>query len=258
MPRAGSSTEYAGEYAALSVLVADDHGAYRTLLGWLLHKLGVDCELVADGQAALDALDQRPFDLVITDCQMPVMDGWHLAREIRRRERATGQGPMPIIAMSAARGAAEVQRCLGAGMDAWLPKPPTLEVLRHTLARWLREPGPVQGVRAPGKGLATRASLIETFGCAAAVEQILCVLLQEVKEDRVALALACERQDALLTVQRLHRLVGGIAFLGAAELESQGLQLIDAVRQSGVLPNCGWLEKFQNEIGRYQAYLSSL
>jgi CheY-like chemotaxis protein len=245
----------------LVVLVADDHGAYRTLLGWLLHKLGVGFELVADGQAALDALARRHFDLLITDCQMPVMDGLRLAREWRRREQSAGQGRLPIIAFSAALAPADVQRCLEAGMDAWLPKPLTLEVLRSALECWLPKacvPAPVFKPQPPDMELATRTRLVETFGCASVVEQMLHVLLHEVNEDRVALALARERQDAVMTTQRLHRLVGGIAFLGAVELELQGLQLIDAVRESGVLRNRYRLEKFQMEIDRYHAYLASI
>ncbi|HCT08193.1 MAG TPA: response regulator, partial [Pseudomonas sp.] len=70
------------------VLVVDDHCTYRLLLGSLLEKLAVAYQCCCDGQQALHALATEHFDLVISDCRMPVMDGYTLTRELRRREQA--------------------------------------------------------------------------------------------------------------------------------------------------------------------------
>ena len=71
----------------LNVLVVEDHSAYRLLLGWLLQKLGLGHALVTDGFMGLDTFTNRPFDLVISDCRMPFMDGYSMTRAIRQHER---------------------------------------------------------------------------------------------------------------------------------------------------------------------------
>lgn len=117
----------------LSVLVVDDHSAYRLLLGGLLQKLGLGHETAADGYLGLVAFTTRPFDLVISDCQMPFMDGYSMARAIRQHECDTGMRRVPIIALTANLQNDSPKRCRDAGMDAWLLKPLTLEQLHAVL-----------------------------------------------------------------------------------------------------------------------------
>ena len=115
----------------LSVLIVEDHQAYRALMGWFLQKFEVDHELVCNGQAALTAIALRHFDLVISDCRMPVLDGYSMAREIRRREAVHSRPRVPIIALTAKLSADDARRCLEAGMDFFLTKP----LRREALAR---------------------------------------------------------------------------------------------------------------------------
>ena len=248
-------------WQASTVLVVEDHPAYRILMGWCLQRLQVGHEVVADGLAALEALRRRPFDLLISDCRMPVMDGYAMAREVRRREQAEGSPRVPIIALTASRDPHEAQRCAEAGMDAWQLKPLTLEKLREVLERWL----PASALMAPGPaGLAprgaacllpTRAQLVNIFGCPEMVDLMLAKLIEEVRADSLILAQARIARDAGTTAERLHRLVGGIAFLGMADLERRGTQLISAVLASGVAVNDQALAHFRDEV---QACLNHL
>ena len=106
----------------LRILVADDHDANRSLVTTVLRKRGHECQEVVNGQQVLEALARESFDAVLMDVQMPVMDGFQTTDAIRKRESQRG-GHIPIIALTAHAMAGDRERCLLAGMDAYLPKP---------------------------------------------------------------------------------------------------------------------------------------
>lgn len=111
----------------------------REVLAHLLKRIGVRATLVADGREAVEAVHRKPFSLVLMDCQMPVLDGYAAAREIRRSERATG-GHVPILAMTGGTTEEDRAACLAAGMDDYLAKPIRHLELRAALERWLDRP----------------------------------------------------------------------------------------------------------------------
>ena len=86
----------------LRVLLAEDHPINQRTVELLLSDLPVELTCVADGQQALDASARQPFDVVLMDMQMPVMDGPTAVREIRRREAQAGVGRIPICVVTAA------------------------------------------------------------------------------------------------------------------------------------------------------------
>jgi CheY-like chemotaxis protein len=99
----------------------------------LLEHLGVIVHLAGDGRAALESLARTPVDLVLMDCQMPVLDGYQAARAIRAGEPVGRR--LPVVALTASAQASDRARCLEAGMDDCLTKPVRLEDLRRVLAR---------------------------------------------------------------------------------------------------------------------------
>ncbi len=243
------------------VSVIDDHGLYRTLVGALLEKLGVSHVLFSDAHSALRALTDEPFDLVISDCRMPVMDGYTMTRELRRLESEAGRPRVPVIALTGRIGPDEVRRCVACGMDGWLLKPVSLEQLRDLLRYWLPAPGLASVACAPvvrQKSYPSRDSLINAFGSWEVVQPMLLKLIHEAREDLAVLLQAQARADAKTTTQRLHRLVGSVAFLGATTLEQRAVQLIDQVKGAGVVRNKLALERFHQDVERYLNYLGSL
>lgn len=121
------------------ILVAEDHATNRILLERQLSLLGYACDAVEDGEQALASLSGNAYALLITDCHMPVVNGYELARRIRLAE-ADMPVPLrhlPIIAITASTEAEEAQRCKEAGMDECLTKPTQLNTLRGCLERWL-------------------------------------------------------------------------------------------------------------------------
>jgi len=125
--------------AALSgkVLLVEDHAVNRLLASTMLKNLGIEVVEAENGKIALQQMEQSRFDLVLMDCQMPVMDGFEAAREIRERERAALASRTPIIAFTANVMSGDTERCLQAGMDGYLAKPHTLDQLRVAVAPWL-------------------------------------------------------------------------------------------------------------------------
>ncbi|MFP4054251.1 MAG: cache domain-containing protein [Phycisphaerae bacterium] len=122
---------------ALRVLLAEDNVVNRKLACHLLSKHGHEVTAVTNGLEALDALEADPFDLVLMDVQMPEMDGLAATREIRRRERESGRR-VPICAMTAHAMKGDEERCLLAGMDAYVSKPIRASTLMDTIERLIR------------------------------------------------------------------------------------------------------------------------
>jgi signal transduction histidine kinase/CheY-like chemotaxis protein len=120
--------------AGLRVLVVDDNEVNRRVAVHMLQRLECEVETAANGREALDRMGSAAFDVVLMDCQMPVMDGYEAARAWRRRER--GPRRLSIVALTANAMQGDRERCLEAGMDDYLPKPVQPAELARTLARW--------------------------------------------------------------------------------------------------------------------------
>ncbi|MBL9086132.1 MAG: response regulator [Planctomycetia bacterium] len=118
----------------LRILVAEDNAVNQEVARRLLTGLGHEVTLASDGREAVTKADAECFDLVLMDIQMPHLDGYEAATTIRAHEAGTGRR-VPIIALTASAIAGERERCVGAGMDDFLPKPIRLGSLEQTLRR---------------------------------------------------------------------------------------------------------------------------
>jgi len=120
-----------------TVLVVEDNAVNRIIAEEMLQSLGLNIIEAEDGLEALDVLSRRSVDLVLMDCQMPVMDGYTSTLHIRDRERRQRLPRTPIVALTADAYEEDAQRALEVGMDAHLTKPYTREQLREILSTWL-------------------------------------------------------------------------------------------------------------------------
>ncbi len=118
----------------LRILVAEDSPLSRKLLRRILAQDGHTAVMAANGREALAAFECEPFDLILMDVQMPVLGGLDATQEIRRREAASGRHT-PIIALTASAMKGDRERCLEAGMDAYVAKPLDNHVLLDLIAR---------------------------------------------------------------------------------------------------------------------------
>ena len=151
------------------VLVVDDNATNQKIAVRMLEMLGHRADVAASGLEAVDACARVPYDLVLMDCRMPLMDGYDATRVIRSIEPAGDR--TPIVAMTASAQAADERRCLDAGMDDYLSKPVRLADLAAAVDRWLR-------TRAAGRGVAPApagASVVAAggFGPSADVQPVL-------------------------------------------------------------------------------------
>ncbi len=120
------------------VLMAEDNGVNQVVARNMLRTLGCEFEIVGNGQLAVDAVKAGGYDIVLMDCQMPVMDGYAASRAIREWEASRpGSRRIPIIALTANALVGDAEACLAAGMDHHLAKPYSRKQLASAMARWL-------------------------------------------------------------------------------------------------------------------------
>ena len=116
-----------------SILVAEDNPTNQALILSQLEALGYTAELVSNGQEALNELSQNTYQLLITDCNMPVLDGYELAKTLRNR----GNSSMPVIALTADAFPEKRAECIRAGMNDLITKPVDLKTLKDMLEKYL-------------------------------------------------------------------------------------------------------------------------
>ena len=125
----------------IRVLVAEDNVVNQKVARRMLEVLDIRVDLVANGLEAVQMLEMAPYDLVFMDCQMPQMDGYAAAREIRKRE--CGGRRVPIVAMTAEAMTGARESCLAAGMDDYVCKPVQRGQLADKLEEWILADAPV-------------------------------------------------------------------------------------------------------------------
>ncbi|MDH4569509.1 transporter substrate-binding domain-containing protein [Pseudomonas sp. BN414] len=202
---------------AFRVLVVDDHPVNRMMLVQQLELLGQLAEQAENGEKALAIWSASDFDLVITDCNMPVMDGYELTRCIRELECARGMHPALVIGLTANAQPEELARCREAGMDDCLFKPIGLEGLQRYLQRLLPD-----GAEPCSDDQPIRLDLSLLDRTAGGSPEVIRMLLQELYRanesdaEEMEVLLEAERWDDL---ERLvHRIKGAVELIGAEPL----------------------------------------
>lgn len=133
-PQVAAYSSEAGPNRSLRILVAEDNLVNQKLIAALLSRFGHELEIAEHGEHALSLLEDKRFDLVLMDVQMPVMDGLEATRRIRAAE-APSLKRLPIIGVTAGATPAELQACIASGMDFCIPKPIQADILREALTR---------------------------------------------------------------------------------------------------------------------------
>ncbi len=201
---------------ALSILVVDDYPANRLLLTRQLSFLGHHIMAADDGVQGLALWKAGRFDGVITDCNMPLKDGYTLARDIRALERERGLKPCLLLGFTANAQPEERERCQQAGMDGCLFKPTGLDDLRAALAS--RTAGDENDDPEPLFDLSTLITLVGTD--LGALNELLEPLLGSLEDDRGLLPTLHEQVDFAKLHDLAHRAKGGARMVKAQALIS--------------------------------------
>jgi PAS domain S-box-containing protein len=207
----------------LSVLVAEDHDVNQLLMQEMLARLGHRVRIVADGAAAVEAVagaqaEGRPFDLVLMDMQMPVLDGIGATRAIRGA--GTPAERLPIVALTANAYADDIAACIEAGMQAHLAKPIQLADLAAAIERWALATPPAPAA-APQPAMTLSPALWAKFAARKAE-------LREAAEAFVAGGGTDDGENEALR-GLLHKFAGSAGLFGQAALGSQASALEDAL-----------------------------
>jgi signal transduction histidine kinase/DNA-binding response OmpR family regulator len=195
------------------VLIVDDHPVNRAVLARQLGLLSVTADAAADGREALELWRPGRYAAVLADMHMPFLDGFGLTAAIRARENE-GTGPRtPIVAVTANAMRGEAERCLDAGMDAYLAKPISLARLRETLQRWMTVRMPHRKPAPPS--LVDRTVLAEWLGDdQAAIDASLTRFLESAKVSEREIEAALEGADMAGVEVVAHRMMGAALTLG--------------------------------------------
>ncbi|AUB82729.1 response regulator [Candidatus Thiodictyon syntrophicum] len=258
------------------VLAVEDNHVNQMVLNGILRRAGCAIRIASDGQEALDTLAAESFDVVLMDCEMPVLDGLTATRALREREGATDGRHQIVIALTAHAYPAERDRCLAAGMDAYLPKPIRAPDLLATLDRWWRRPQPPAAAAPYADAVTASGSELETASEPPAVSPIdqraigalreaigdLSVVIEAALADipeRVAeLRLGVETADGERIRIAAHTLVGSVANLGGRELVrvARALEALGKSGELGAAPPL--LAALEAETQRFLAALAAL
>ncbi|WP_256219116.1 ATP-binding protein [Pseudomonas sp. NBRC 111133] len=191
----------------LSVLVAEDNPVSQAVMCEQLEAIGAYPIVAADGHQALQLWQSKRFDMVITDINMPRMNGYALTRTLRE-----AGVEVPIIGITANALREEGERCLQAGMTAWIVKPLSLGTLRQVLMKHCPGSTDTHAANDPGK---------EDFsGCIQLSQPMRQLLAQTLASDIEQLEKGVVEHDAVLVQQRLHSLSGALASINASALYS--------------------------------------
>ena len=127
----------AGEFRGKHLLLVDDNELNATLARSVLEAIGFGVVIAENGAVAVETFIAQRFDIVLMDCQMPVMDGYAATRALRNHEELVAARRTPVIAITAYTLDGDREKCLAAGMDDFLGKPYSLRDLRPKLNRWM-------------------------------------------------------------------------------------------------------------------------
>ena len=274
-----------------NILLVEDNAEIRMTVLAMLKRLGFEGQAVHNGREAVEAVSKRHYDLIFMDCQMPIMDGYEATRTIREMERRdgiseNGRRSMPIVAMTASALAGDRERCLEEGMDDYLCKPFTLDILQDFLDRFLgaktpadtrrpkrhrarHTPGPlaVRSARATAPAIdydaLQRISALGESSSGDLLSRVVRSYLEAAPPILEVLRQAVEAEDGEAISAAAHRLKGSSAQLGVegvagfcAELERLGREHGNGNNGNGTgQAPAALLGKLEEEFGRARAAL---
>ncbi len=223
------------------ILLAEDMPTNQLYVSELLRRNGYECDIASDGAQALEALEQRAYDLMLLDCQMPVMNGFEACEALRKREAERGEGRLPVIALTASAVQGDRERCLSAGMDDYLSKPiepaRLLEALQHHLEGTETARAGKLEAEPETSAACSFEPTVALDRCAGDAEFLAMTLdsfMEQSVEYLASLQTALSEED-LETVERTAHSIKGVAGLVAASsVMDAAARLEDAARDEGV------------------------
>jgi two-component system, sensor histidine kinase and response regulator len=245
------------------VLLVEDNFVNQKVAVRFLERLGCTVEVASNGAESVAACQERQFDIVLMDLQMPVMDGMTATRKIRALETS---GHIPIIALTANAMTGDRELCEAAGMDGYLTKPIEVERLRNVLAKFGLEKPDAADADVPADGpnrsvgsaapvdLGKFQSL--TDGDQAFAQELVTAFISSGEQQMAEIGAALAQNDRAAVAKTAHKLKGACANIHAHALTSlaERMEIDSAAADARVLDQC--VAQLRREFDRVKAFLT--
>jgi signal transduction histidine kinase/DNA-binding response OmpR family regulator/HPt (histidine-containing phosphotransfer) domain-containing protein len=275
----------------LKILVVEDHLINQTVILSQLDTLGYQADCVANGLEALKCLEAQNYDIVLMDCQMPLMDGYTATQELRRREG--NQTRTVVIALTAHAMKADREKCLASGMDDYLSKPVDEEDLARIVQRWAQKlplspvthsleatdselaqsgallsvnsiysstgNGHGSGIDSPDFTLPIDRDRLEKIsrGKISVKRQLLQMFLETASQDLQPLERAIAAQDYSQVKHFAHRLKGSAANMGVPLLSDRAKELEEMAGQQSLDGSTELLDSFRELLDAVDIFIET-
>ena len=250
------------------VLVVEDNPVNQKVVTGLLRRIGLRAEVVNNGKEAVEVLEMIPYDLVLMDIQMPVMDGFSATKAIRNPKSKVLNRHIPIVALTAHALKEEISKCIDSGMNDYLSKPIEPQKLTDVLVKWLpvtqgdstedqdkaeRQNSASVDVPEEGNGqVFDRNDFLErTMNDLELGKQVLEMFLETGSGLLSSLETAIEAKDGTEIMRLAHSLKGSSANVGAKRLAEIAF-ILEKTSQDGRLDNI--IEKFEKLKGEFERF----
>lgn len=249
------------------VLLAEDNAVNRKVAVTMLEKLGYEVAVAENGARAVEVWESEECDLILMDCQMPVLDGYDAARAIRRRESEspTNRKRTPIVALTAHAMKGSDEKCAAAGMDDYLSKPIDRELLAACLDRWLNDEREPKGPRAAAVDAQSMQPAPEPMDWRRLVQaaegdeelalELAALFIESGTSTLDAIVSALDRNDLGALGDQAHELKGASATLHAVAAATAAERLETAARSGDANSARELADTVRHEVGRVVQYL---
>lgn len=226
-PRPGQSETVKPSETKPRLLLVEDHDVNQILIRAMTGRLGYESEMAADGTEAVKKIDQsiaqdNPFDLVLMDIQMPLMDGYEATRMIRAS--GISETVLPIIALTANAFADDIRNCLAAGMQAHISKPIDISNLDSILKHWVKPKRVEEDCHQPKEAQGCMSDdLIRRYGLRKqeAINSVTSLLKRGIFSS----------SEIREVSDQMHKLAGTAAMFGEANLGNHAKLIEDGLKQ---------------------------
>jgi len=246
--------------ADLKLLIAEDNEINELVAVRILERLGYRADTVHNGLEAVERMKQERYDIILMDCQMPVMDGYEATRQIRAKETGTLNPDIAIIAMTANALAGDRAKCIATGMDDYLPKPVTQESVSEILSIWTSK---ILEQKNSKEDMVVdffdRSKLMDSFGNdIAVIREMTKLFFAASRNNMTSLSAAVASRNIPRVKITSHVLKGSAESMGAHTL-AEAYERIERLCSGSDLDNADILLKIIDiEYSRLEDYLSTI
>ena len=254
--------------SSLKILLVEDHPVNQAVILNQLQMLGYEADYVGNGQEALDRLQEKNYDIVLMDCQMPVLDGYQTTQELRRREGSARH--TVVIALTAHALPADRDKCLVAGMDDYLSKPIEQEALGATIKHWAKLTTKCKVVGTQSDAQNPPQSSVSSMdkipldlerlnrisrGKVPFQQQLLQAFLKNAQPGLEQMRVAIQVGDCLTLEQQAHRIKGSSANVGVRLMPDVAAHLERQAREKTLEGATEQLEALERQLEQVKAFL---